>query len=121
MKRATIRYDSAATLRWVCEIAKLCGGGMLAQARPWPPGTAAPGDFTAVFVLGMPRSGTTLVEQILASHPAIHGAGELSLFGRAIEAAGGYPASVPPLTAAGCELPNDVGSSGVYDMELDQQ
>jgi len=30
-----------------------------------------------VFVLGMPRSGTTLIEQILASHPAAYGAGEL--------------------------------------------
>ncbi|RUY75838.1 sulfotransferase family protein [Mesorhizobium sp. M7A.F.Ca.CA.001.09.2.1] len=31
-----------------------------------------------VFVLGMPRSGTTLTEQILASHPDVHGAGELT-------------------------------------------
>lgn len=30
-----------------------------------------------VFILGMPRSGTTLVEQILANHPQVHGAGEL--------------------------------------------
>jgi hypothetical protein len=30
-----------------------------------------------VFVVGMPRSGTTLAEQILASHPAVEGAGEL--------------------------------------------
>jgi tetratricopeptide (TPR) repeat protein len=30
-----------------------------------------------VFVVGMPRSGTSLVEQILASHPLVHGAGEL--------------------------------------------
>ncbi len=30
-----------------------------------------------VFVVGLPRSGTTLVEQVLASHPAVHGAGEL--------------------------------------------
>lgn len=30
-----------------------------------------------VFIVGMPRSGTTLAEQILASHPAVHGAGEL--------------------------------------------
>jgi tetratricopeptide (TPR) repeat protein len=31
-----------------------------------------------VFVLGMPRSGTTLIEQILASHPMVHGSGELA-------------------------------------------
>lgn len=31
-----------------------------------------------VFIIGMPRSGTSLVEQILASHPAVHGAGELN-------------------------------------------
>lgn len=31
-----------------------------------------------IFVLGMPRSGTTLVEQILASHPTVFGAGELN-------------------------------------------
>ena len=38
-----------------------------------------------VFVIGLPRSGTTLVEQILASHPAIHGAGELALARRGFE------------------------------------
>lgn len=32
-----------------------------------------------VFVVGMPRSGTTLVEQIIAGHSAIHGAGELGI------------------------------------------
>lgn len=31
-----------------------------------------------VFIVGMPRSGTTLMEQILASHPAVHGGGELN-------------------------------------------
>jgi tetratricopeptide (TPR) repeat protein len=31
-----------------------------------------------IFILGMPRSGTTLTEQIIASHPACHGAGELA-------------------------------------------
>ncbi|MFP4328037.1 MAG: sulfotransferase [Paracoccaceae bacterium] len=35
-----------------------------------------------IFVLGMMRSGTTLTEQILAAHPAIHGAGELSAAAR---------------------------------------
>ena len=35
-------------------------------------------DCTPVFILGMPRSGTSLIEQILASHSQVYGAGELS-------------------------------------------
>jgi hypothetical protein len=35
-----------------------------------------------VFIVGMPRSGTSLVEQILAAHPAVFGAGELTAIGR---------------------------------------
>ncbi|HFD80755.1 MAG TPA: sulfotransferase family protein [Gammaproteobacteria bacterium] len=38
-----------------------------------------------VFVIGMPRSGTTLVEQVLSSHPAVHGAGELTDMGELVE------------------------------------
>jgi len=34
-----------------------------------------------VFIVGMPRSGTTLTEQVLASHPDLFGAGELVTFG----------------------------------------
>jgi tetratricopeptide (TPR) repeat protein len=34
-----------------------------------------------VFIIGMLRSGTTLAEQILASHPAVFGAGELTFWG----------------------------------------
>jgi len=40
-----------------------------------------------IFIIGMPRSGTSLVEQILASHPDIHGAGELNWMGRIFESA----------------------------------
>jgi len=40
---------------------------------------------TPVFILGMPRSGTSLMEQILSSHPDIYGAGELKLMTSAIE------------------------------------
>ena len=35
-----------------------------------------------VFVLGMPRSGTTLIEQIISSHPSAYGAGELKILHR---------------------------------------
>jgi len=41
-------------------------------------------DRTPVFILGMPRSGTSLVEQILASHPDVYGAGELKDLGKVL-------------------------------------
>ncbi len=44
-----------------------------------------------IFVLGMPRSGTTLVEQILASHPEVHGSGEISALAAVIHALEGLP------------------------------
>ena len=51
--------------------ARLAGGG-LDTRRP-------------VFVFGLPRSGTTLIEQVLASHSQVHGAGELRLARRSFE------------------------------------
>ena len=42
------------------------------------------GETPPIFILGMPRSGTSLVEQILASHPRVYGAGELETFGNII-------------------------------------
>jgi tetratricopeptide (TPR) repeat protein len=52
-----------------------------------------------VFIVGMPRSGTTLVEQILASHPQVFGAGELAAMpnigrdlGRSLQPPEDYPA-----------------------------
>ena len=58
-------------------------------------------------MVGFPRSGTTLVEQILASHPQIHGAGELGYLDhvatsfRAAAAPGlGFPDYLPHLAAA---------------------
>jgi tetratricopeptide (TPR) repeat protein len=49
---------------------------------------SAAGDPTRqpVFVFGMPRSGTTLVEQVLASHSRVHGAGELCLARESLDA-----------------------------------
>ncbi|MFG1202530.1 sulfotransferase [Xanthobacter aminoxidans] len=41
-------------------------------------------DARPIFIVGMPRSGSTLVEQILASHPAIQSGGEMDLFHRAV-------------------------------------
>lgn len=49
-----------------------------------------------VFIVGMPRSGTSLIEQILASHPSVFGAGELNIITNLAEslsreAVGTYP------------------------------
>jgi tetratricopeptide (TPR) repeat protein len=46
-----------------------------AERRLAPP--SAPGEDLPVFIVGLPRSGTTLVEQILSSHPAVAAGGEL--------------------------------------------
>ena len=46
-------------------------------------------DPAPVFVVGMPRSGTTLCEQILAAHAQVHGAGERAALGRAFFQLGG--------------------------------
>lgn len=60
-----------------------------------------PADYP-VFVVGMPRSGTTLVEQILASHPDVFGAGELAILPDLISSGGvggAFPASAASLDA----------------------
>jgi tetratricopeptide (TPR) repeat protein len=71
MKRAMTEYDAEVATRQFASIA----------ARPLD--FAAAEHLTGarlsdlpVFVIGMPRCGSSLVEQILASHPEIHGAGE---------------------------------------------
>lgn len=57
-----------------------------------------------IFIVGMPRSGTTLVEQILASHPKVFGAGELQEFSKAVTGLGmpngalSFPEAVPALS-----------------------
>ncbi|MCA9246966.1 MAG: tetratricopeptide repeat protein [Planctomycetales bacterium] len=58
-----------------------------------------------VFIVGMPRSGTTLVEQILCSHPQIFGAGELDTIHRLSESiASRLKSSLPyPSSVAGLE------------------
>ena len=61
-----------------------------------------------VFVVGMPRSGTTLVEQILASHPAVFGAGELKFWG---DAFAGFESAVAGGDSLASLLP---GMAGEY-------
>ena len=50
---------------------------------------AASRDPAPVFMVGIPRSGTTLAEQILAAHPTVHGAGERDALAQAFAELGG--------------------------------
>ena len=64
---------------------------------------AAHGSELPVFIVGMPRSGTSLAEQILASHPRVHGAGELPYVPRiaidVLPRSAPYPACLDALRA----------------------
>ncbi len=64
LKRATLRYDAGA----------MAAGLRAAREVPEVPGEADP---LPVFILGLPRAGMALVEQVLAAHPSLHGAGAL--------------------------------------------
>lgn len=60
-----------------------------------PPQTAAAAEQQApVFILGMFRSGSTLVEQILGGHSGVSAAGELELLPRLVGAIAGYPEAI---------------------------
>lgn len=48
------------------------------------PAATVESDIEPLFILGMPRSGTSLTEQIISNHSAVHGAGELTEFTRYI-------------------------------------
>jgi tetratricopeptide (TPR) repeat protein len=72
LKRSELDYDEAAVQRGFQQIAEVFSSELLDRLR----GSGEPSP-TPIFVLGMPRSGSTLIEQILASHPQVHGAGEL--------------------------------------------
>ena len=75
LKRKQIVYDEAAVLAQLKRIQQLFTAEAMRKGRGFGDPSTVP-----VFIIGMPRSGTTLVEQILASHPKIYGAGELNDF-----------------------------------------
>ena len=90
-KRAQLRYDCAADTAHF---------DALAQVRP-PTRLDRPADGAwgpaPLFILGMPRSGTTLVEQMLGHHPRIAAGGEQTALGAAVQAVGRNATSLPEL------------------------
>jgi tetratricopeptide (TPR) repeat protein len=75
LKRQQISYDGTALLEQFDRIRLIFSPALIEQKRGLGDPSAVP-----IFIIGMPRSGTTLIEQVLASHFRVHGAGELSDF-----------------------------------------
>jgi tetratricopeptide (TPR) repeat protein len=78
VRRAGMRYDVEADVATIDAIAAAFSAERLAGA---PPPGSEPGP---IFVVGLPRSGTTLVDRILASHADVTSLGELQDFALAL-------------------------------------
>lgn len=76
LKRTTLVYNPEHAARYFAEIMQNFDRGVLDRL-------GGDGDLShlPIFILGMPRSGTTLTEQIIASHPSVYGAGEFADLG----------------------------------------
>lgn len=98
IRRRGIAYDADKTRRDFAQMKAAFSRAFFETHGP-----SAIEDDTPIFVVGMPRSGTTLIEQIIASHPRVFGAGELAIAGRAVskgfpmDMKGGFPAGTAGL------------------------
>jgi tetratricopeptide (TPR) repeat protein len=76
-RRGTFRYDRQSSRALVDSLVAW-------PAREMAPGTAGNGCSTPIFIVGMHRSGTTLLEQLLDASPQVRGVGELNDFAAAM-------------------------------------
>jgi len=99
LKRSTFRYDEKKVLGRLQRTREVFTAGLMQSKQ----GSGDPSRLP-VFIVGMPRSGSTLVEQVLAAHPAVFAAGELNDFREALRVidgqSGGYPENVPEYSPA---------------------
>jgi tetratricopeptide (TPR) repeat protein len=97
-KRRKDPYDRRKTEALLCQISERYTEDFL-SARV----ANGHADDAPVFVVGMPRSATSLVEQILASHPQVHGAGEVEDLRRVLEGASLLPDALSGEAAESCD------------------
>ena len=71
-----------------------------------------------IFIVGMPRAGSTLVEQILSSHPLVEGTGELPDLPAVARGAGSYPRIFASLTLA---QRGDLGAEYLHRASVQRQ
>jgi Sulfotransferase family/Tetratricopeptide repeat len=79
VKRRGFVYDEASVLGGLAAVEAEFTPQLIRSRAGFGDGSKVP-----VFIMGMPRSGTTLIEQILSSHPEVFGAGELRLLDQTV-------------------------------------
>jgi tetratricopeptide (TPR) repeat protein len=83
-KRASIRYDGAAAEAAIAALARDAGdGGVDASAMRPGAGGGAPAR-APLFIVGLPRTGTTLMERMLSNHRQVAAGGELADWDQAV-------------------------------------
>jgi hypothetical protein len=80
LKRRQLGYDEAAVLGGFDRVRATFTSDLMQRRQ-----NVGHPSSTPVFIVGMARSGTTLVEQILASHPQVFGGGEIKYLRRAVD------------------------------------
>ncbi len=102
LRRAQLKYDEAETFSFFDQI-KATFSRETFENRAWP------GDPSnvPVFIVGMPRSGSTLVEQVISSHPKTYGAGEIKVLNRVLGALRDRFPSIPKYPAMVAALEPD--------------
>lgn len=80
LRRAQLDYVESETFALFDRIRACFTAELIAN----PPFAGNPSE-RPVFIIGMPRSGSTLVEQILSAHPDVHGAGEVKYLSRQLQ------------------------------------
>jgi tetratricopeptide (TPR) repeat protein len=72
LQRQLSQYSTSSQRELQASMQRAFGPEFLARARAFADPSVKP-----LFIVGMPRSGTSLLEQILSSHPLVHGGGEM--------------------------------------------
>ncbi|MEQ1510193.1 MAG: sulfotransferase [Sphingopyxis sp.] len=93
LRRTKQRYDANETQAFVDKSIAMFDAAFMAERAG--AGCAAP---DPIFILGMPRAGSTLIEQILSSHPLVEGTSELPDIPALARRINDYPASLATLS-----------------------
>lgn len=103
-RRTTLEFDEKSEIEMYDAFARTFTREWFEQGEGGHP------DSSPIFIVGQPRTGTTLVERIITSHSQVHSAGELKQFGMSVRRLSDYRGASrfsPELADAGARVPSD--------------